>query len=616
MVGIFGEKKMNKKIFTLALVAIFSTSIVMGATSAQTTQINIAFSINLLSPNTSPARNQWSLLMEQTLPKIGIGITFHESTGWGNIAPRTWSYPMLDYTYIPTYAEGGYDLLFVGWSWPLDLNLQSLYETTAITPNGDNHYQYSNPTYDVMLEEYMAELNFTERLLIAKDLQQIIYEDLPGIALVYPRSLFGFKEGLTGIDDLLLASTNHRVEYWDDPEDHIIKYAIPADLREPNVYQAESFYDWQWMYPVYGCPVKRAQDTHLWEPEIASSIEVSPVLDDKINVTLTLDADARFSDNETVLPEDVKYSFELHMTPAVGSSNYGTLTYWFPTNSSISIIGGVGGNVPGGQLLFEFSGVFNLWESIFNTQIIDMHAPGSTGVADLISLHGYDIFNDVPGTGNAGFNLVKSCGPFMMESYDSINSIVKLVPNPYWHGDAVKLTEWYLTFISGKDSAVASLLSGEIDIMDAQYFPVLADFEGVAGIEGVLVKDPSHQEMSINLKHPVMGTGELTPLGTEDAAKAIRQAISHAVPRQTIVDEILEGLGAPATTAIPDSVIGYDDTLEPYVYDLDLGIELMESAGYTIEIEIPETTGIAGLVFIAFLGVAAVEAMRRLRSKK
>ncbi|MCG3215422.1 MAG: hypothetical protein KAS63_01820 [Candidatus Heimdallarchaeota archaeon] len=601
---------MNKRIMTLAIIAIFSVSIVMGVTTAQQTEINIAFSINLLSPNTSPARNQWSLLMEQTLPKIGIGITFHESTGWGNIAPRTWSYPFLDYDYIPTYSEGGYDLLFVGWSWPLDLNLQALYETTAITPNGDNHYQYSNPAYDTLLEDYMAELDTTQRLSLAKDLQEIIYEDLPGIALVYPRSLFGFKEGLVGIDDLLLASTNHRAEFWDDPDDHIIKYAIPADLREPNVYQAESFYDWQWMYPVYGCPLKRAQDSHIWEPEIASAIEVSTVIDDKINVTVTLDSLAKFSDDSDVLPEDLKYSYELHMTPAVGSSNYGTLTYWFPTNSSISIVGGSGGNVAGGQVLFEFSGVFNLWESIFNTQIID-----KSEVQPLISAHGYGIFNDVPGTGNAQWSLVKSCGPFMVESYDSINSVVKLVPNPYWHGEPVKLTEWYLTFIAGKDAAVAALLADEIDLMDAQYFPVLADFENQAGIEGVLVKDPSHQEMSINMLHPVMGTGELTPVGTAEAAKYVRKAISHAVPRQTIVDEILEGLGAPATTAVPDSVVGYDDTLEPYAYDLNLAIDYMENAGFTVEVPYTSPTGIAGLIFISFLGLAAIESMRRLRSK-
>jgi len=59
--------------------------------------------------------------------------------------------------------------------------------------------------------------------------------------------------------------------------------------------------------------------------------------------------------------------------------------------------------------------------------------------------------------------------------------------------------------------------------------------------------------MSVNMKHPVIGTGELTPLGTPLAAKYLRKAISHACPREVIVDQILDGLGAPATTAIPDS---------------------------------------------------------------
>ncbi|MEE9409879.1 MAG: hypothetical protein V3V41_03025, partial [Candidatus Heimdallarchaeota archaeon] len=68
---------MNKKaLLGLTLVVLFSLSTVMTLTMAQDMDIQIAFSINLLSPNTSAARNQWSLLMEQQLPKIGIGITF------------------------------------------------------------------------------------------------------------------------------------------------------------------------------------------------------------------------------------------------------------------------------------------------------------------------------------------------------------------------------------------------------------------------------------------------------------------------------------------------------------------------------------------------------------
>lgn len=123
--------------------------------------------------------------MEQTLPKIGIDVSFHESTGWGNIAPRTWDYPLMDFDYIPTYAEGGYDILFVGWSWDLDLNLQSLYEISAITPYGDNHYQYSNPAYDSLLEDFMIEVDPTARAELGYQLQCIIYEDVLGIALVF-----------------------------------------------------------------------------------------------------------------------------------------------------------------------------------------------------------------------------------------------------------------------------------------------------------------------------------------------------------------------------------------------------------------------------------------------
>ncbi len=595
----------KQKVFSLLLMFVFTFSIALGQATAQQSDVEEVFSIYLLSPNTSSARNQWSILMENQLPQIGIGIDFHESTGWGNIAPRTWGYSFIDYDYIPSYEFGGYDILFIGWSWPLDLNLQSLFETTAITPNGDNHYQYSSAMYDAKLEDYMAELDPATRLSLAYELQAILYEDQPAIPIVYPRSLFGFQEGLTGIDTLLIASGGHRIENWDDPSDHIIKYAVPADLKEWNTYVQESFYDGQWMQAIYGAVAQRAVDSHVWEPQVASDFSVSTVIDDKINVTVNLDPDMKFSDGSTVLPEDIKYSYELHLTPAVGSSNYGTLSHWFPTNDSIEITD----PAVGGQILFKFDGVFNLWDSILNlAAIVD-----KSEVEPLISTYGYDIFNEIPGTGNVGWSLVKSCGPMMMESFDSVNSVVKLVPNPYWIDSAASggadplLEEFYLTYISGKDTAIAELISGNVDITDAQYFPSIEDFTA-PGIEGVLVKDPSHQEMSINMLHPYMGTGELTPLGTPEAAKYVRKAISHACPREIIVDQILEGLGAPATTSIPDSVVGYDDSLEPYVYDLDLAREYMEMAGFDI---IQTEAGIPGFVILAFLGLATVEFIRR-----
>jgi hypothetical protein len=124
----------KKALIGYGLVFLFALSVVIGQVSAQDTEVVEVFSLNLLSPNTSAARNQWSLLMENQLPKIGIGVDFHESTGWGNIGPRTWSYPLIDYDYVPTYAEGGYDILFVGWSWGLDWDPTGLFDSASLVP--------------------------------------------------------------------------------------------------------------------------------------------------------------------------------------------------------------------------------------------------------------------------------------------------------------------------------------------------------------------------------------------------------------------------------------------------------------------------------------------------
>ena len=604
------NKNMNKKaLLGISLVVLFGFSMVAGNVLAQDVTIQTAFSINILSPNTSPARNQWSLLMEQLLPKVGIGITFHESTGWGNIAPRTWSYPLLDYNYIPVYEDGGYDLLFVGWSWGLDLDLTGLFDTLSIYPAGDNHYQYSNTEYDDTLDDYLAELDPTERISIAYELQEILYEDLPAIAIIYPKSLFGYKVGLTGIDDMLIASSNHRPWLWDDPDDHIIKYAIPGDLREYNIYEQSSYYDAQWMQMTHACLAQREQDTREWGPVIAKNWTLDgplPGVTNPINITVFLDPDAKFCDGEPVLPEDVKYSMQLHMTPAMASGSYGNLVRFFGTNDSIEIVD----NSPGGKMIFHLVTMYNFAESLLAYQIIDKHKADDTGVEDLIGIHGYDIFGNTPDW--QAFALQKSCGAFMLESFDTDNSVVKMVPNPYWHLDAPLLDELYLTFIMGKDNAISQLKLEAIDIMDAQYFPVLSDFEGETLIEGVLVGDPSHQEMSINMKHPILGTGELTPLGTAEAAKYVRKAISHTCPRQTIVDEILEGLGSAATVPAPNVLVGFNEELEPYAYDLDLAIDYVEAAGFTVRVTATET-GIAGLIFLSFLGLASILAFRRFR---
>lgn len=593
---------MNKKaIFGIALVILCSTSVLLLPATAQDVEEPV-FYLNILSPNTNPARNQWAILMENQLPLIGIGVSHHESTGWGSIYPRTWEFPVgVDYDYIPTYGDGGYDIFFVGWSWGLDWDPTGLFDTASITPAGDNMYQYSNEAYDALLLQYTSELDPTARLPLVKSIQQMLYDDLPAIELIYPKSLFGINENVTGYDELLIATSSLRAEYWEETgtdADDVITYALPAELTEYNTYVQASYYDAQWMACVYGTLYARAQTTRLFEPVIADGVPV--VSADNLQFNVSIDPLAKFSNGDPVLAEDIKYTYQLHMTPAVASANYGYLTQFFETNDSIVVL-------DDSTIQFNLKQPYFLAKSLFSFQIIDKSV-----VDPYYLVEGAGLFNMEPIATVEGTSLVTSCGPFILADYDTVTGTAVLEPNPYWHGATPSLDQLIFTFISGKDSAIADLAAGTVEIVDSQYSPVLDDYADVVGVDAVLIADPGTQEIAINLKHPVFGTGELTPNGNATAALAIRKAISHAVPRQLICDEILEGLASPASSPMPDASLGFDSTLEPYAYDMDLAREYMVEAGYDLT-KGTKQGGIAGLIFLSFLGLASLLALRRRR---
>jgi hypothetical protein len=94
--------------------------------------------------------------------------------------------------------------------------------------------------------------------------------------------------------------------------------------------------------------------------------------------------------------------------------------------------------------------------------------------------------------------------------------------------------------------------------------------------------------------HPIFGTGVATPLGmanssrAAEAAKYVRQAISYAIPRQQIAEELNlttnpEYIGLGITPYHP-LWQGFDSTLQPYEYNLTKAKELLARAGYGITI--------------------------------
>jgi ABC-type transport system substrate-binding protein len=181
-------------------------------------------------------------------------------------------------------------------------------------------------------------------------------------------------------------------------------------------------------------------------------------------------------------------------------------------------------------------------------------------------------------------------GPWIPTGFDPSRKAYGFKRNEaYWKPHTGNVKTFYVVNINGTDSVLSALKAGEIDAHDPMYDigPVVSTIDPKWG-KVVTFDSYKWQHIAYNLKHPVLGLGTETPLGKSDPSRAaeaaayIRQAISHAMPRDQIVKEIAGGYGNAGTVPMAWSAPEYDhDLLKPIAYDLDLACKYMEKAGYT-----------------------------------
>jgi len=572
----------------LPLVLIIGIGIIpMIGKPAQALKQGPFFSISILAPNSNPARNQWATIMVEQLPKIGIEVDVFDHTGWSQISPRTWGYPG-PYP-IPTYAEGGFDILFVGYGWGLDIDLTGVFDTNGITPNGDNFYQYSSQEMDDAIGNYTQAFVLADRLEYAKDIQALLYEDQPSIPIVYSTSLFPHDDDLTGWDPLLWASNYEPMENWAISGETELHYAGPADFEDFHPYLQESTYDAQWLRQVFNPLTDRdATADNAYTPRLAESITTT----DGLTYHVILKDNLFWADGVAFTTDDVIYNYNLAINESLGHTTLSFNEIYWNTDSITKI--------SDTEFTIEFLQPYVFQESNLALDLLPEHIWGSIHPSN----HGtqsVDWATNDPGQ-------IFGMGPFRLAEYDGTNQIIHLEVNPYfddWSGITPNFDDVYFEFYGNKEGAVSALASGLIDMIDSQFYVQIDELAGLSDLTYTLTDDPGNQEMSINMLHPYIGTGELCPISDPESGKNIRKAISHIVPREVIVEEILNGLGYPATTHWPRVSVGYDFDLEPYSYDLVKALEYMELCGYDVTYP-TELTLDSGLGFIAIIGLISL----------
>jgi ABC-type transport system substrate-binding protein len=169
--------------------------------------------------------------------------------------------------------------------------------------------------------------------------------------------------------------------------------------------------------------------------------------------------------------------------------------------------------------------------------------------------------------------------------------------------------QWVASTYSSATAAIAGLQTGAVDIVDYQFqIQTLQDQIDPAWGLTITEMELGHQFLGMNMHHPILGTGEATPNGVTDPdnaelyAKYVRQALNHMIPRQGIIDTILEGFGMPGIEVISPILPDFNTALTPYAGGETAAKELLRMAGYNI----PEAPPAPPIALYAAIGVAVV----------
>lgn len=205
---------------------------------------------------------------------------------------------------------------------------------------------------------------------------------------------------------------------------------------------------------------------------------------------------------------------------------------------------------------------------------------------------------------SAGTNKDKpvGTGPFKFDSWAKGSQIVITKNADYW-GKPALLDKATFRVIPDPAAATAALLAG-----DVQAFPVFPSYETISQFQA----DPRFKV--------VIGTTEgETVLGMNNKKPPfdnpkVRQAITHAIDRKSLIDGAMFGFGTPIGSFFPPHHPAYIDLTAETAYDPELAKKLMAEAGHpdgfktTLKLPPPTYARRGGEIIAAELREIGIEA--------
>jgi ABC-type transport system substrate-binding protein len=615
--------------------------------------LNPRLHFTLLVPTSNPARRAWAAIVQNSLQCVGFDVSRQEFPFSPDIFARALAPP--PNIVGKTYDQGGFDILFVGYNLIIDPDPFQIYDSSQFSSlGGQNYYLWNNTQNDQLGRQIDATLDHDARLNLVKQWQQLAYDQLPSIPLLYTHEIVAFDSDYSNAQSVFNA---YHAPAW-PPIEHLANSTTSSKFILAQTGQAPgegvvpelstSYYDLAISGEIFS-PLALRNDTifKTMIPDLAKGTPTVPgwsVSPDNKTWTVNIRPGVNWQDGQPFSATDVKFTYDVYQNATLGSNTAALVQ---------SVIGGKNNVVVTNstQVVFHLPKPYAYFvQNILSVAELPAHLLNQTAFYSQLggkidySKIGNSLFNR-PDIGVGGV-LPVGTGPYVWSGWDSATTTAHLVKNTNYYdfndwGKSALLAknqfgvkDYYVKFILGSDAAITALSNHEVDYLDGQYhLETQQNFLTSWGSSRETDYDAfGVQEMGVNMMHPILGTGTGTPYAQQypgnltaaaNAAKWIRQAISYATPRTQIVTGLLNGAGVEAITTpivgnwhTGQSVMeGFNTALQPYPYDLAKAAQLLQQAGYT-QIAAPasffDLYGIylVSAVVIAAVAVAAIYLLR------
>ncbi|HVU10701.1 MAG TPA: ABC transporter substrate-binding protein [Phototrophicaceae bacterium] len=329
-----------------------------------------------------------------------------------------------------------------------------------------------------------------------------------------------------------------------------------ANSLDPQQYQTLG--EFQILSNVYDGLVRYNQKTLQPEADLATSWDVSA---DGLTYTFHLRSGVTFTNGRALTADDVVYSFN-RLANAKIATTYATSL----------ILGSVAGfaDVQSGAAT-TLSGVKAVDPQ---TVQITLSAPNSALLPALTMVPAAIIPKEAADDADTFGDQPVGTGPYMVKEWVKQDHIT-LDANPNYWGGKPAIDEVIMRVIPEKSTALNEFEAGNLDM-------VLVPPSDIARYraDATLSKELQDQAILSIFWLPLNLT--VKPL---DNVK-VRQAMSYAIDRQSIVDNILQGQGKVAQGPLPPGLSAYDPNYNPFPFDPDKAKQLLSDAGYPNGIDI------------------------------